>query len=458
MNMNMGSGTGDIEMDGEGHDGDNHQRVVRRSHSIATDGITANHHIDNSNSIMEGSPEVMRDDDTLEVATNVSLSTDHTSILNPVTSDVAIRADASPQLFPSDECKFDPTAAGTSKSRSRLPSTDHDERGSGSGSEQPTMIEGNSKSSEFDPEAASASKSRESSRKILESSMSPAQRLGLLGSQQHGLYLLLHSDDIHSSLDMTNALRTLFLSHPQHSVRSLDSISSKFANLFHTQDIGDLIVWGTQELMDELGPVLSICWKDGDPTACTRFGALIIEKAKILSRFGMVVSIKTRGELCKEIRCSAVQEFLNLMSGSCDALCRLVSVGLGAEETDSDVDSEDRESDGDMRMKGGVNSASSRVVINAITNANTMINGGSRSLFTMLRSDLKLPRRLASSWHDLLLTLLAVPNFKAALANAYVDTYNVVTAEYAHGIGIFEKSSYTLSVQFLVSFCIFEFT
>jgi hypothetical protein len=48
-----------------------------------------------------------------------------------------------------------------------------------------------------------------------------------------------------------------------------------------------------------------------------------------------------------------------------------------------------------------------------------------------------------------LLTLLAVPNFKAALANAYVDTYSAVTSEYAQGIGIFDKSSYTLSVQFL---------
>jgi hypothetical protein len=127
--------------------------------------------------------------------------------------------------------------------------------------------------------------------------MTPAQQLGLLGAQDEGLFLLLHADDVHKSIVVTKALRILYLSHPRHSERSLDSISAK--------------------------------------------------------------------------------------------------IGV------------------------------------------------------MLQSDLKLPRRIAKSWHDLLLTLLAVPNFKAALANASVDTYNHITGEYANGIGIFEKSSYTRSVQFL---------
>ena len=327
------------------------------------------------------------------------------------------------------ECKFDPAAASTSKSRTTLNTSQSSSSTSGQNEES------------FNPEAASTSKSQSSPKKRpITANMTPAHHLGLLGSQQEGLFLLLHADDVHKPLEVTTALRTLYYSYPFHTERNLDSISSKIAHLFQ-QDIGDLIVWGTQELMDELGPVLSSCWKDGDATACTRFGALILEKAKILTTFGMVVSIKTRGELCREIRCAAVLEFMNLMSGSCDPLCRLVSVGLGAKEKEEEDDG-----DGDARMKDD------QVGVEVVKDAVSESEDGSSSsghLITMLQSDLKLPRKIAKSWHDLLLILLAVPNFKATLANAYVDTYGLVTAEYAHGIGIFEKSSYTLSVQFL---------
>jgi hypothetical protein len=188
--------------------------------------------------------------------------------------------------------------------------------------------------------------------------------------------------------------------------------------------------------MNELGSVLSLCWRDNDAVACTRFGALILEKAKILTDCGMVVSIKTRHELCSEVRCSAVLDFLNLMSGSCDPLCRLVSLGLGAEDSNDeakvDHDEDKQVQAASSELKDLDNRAQS-----------------SQTLRYMLLNDLRLPRKVAKSWHDLLLTLLAVPNFKAALANAYVDTYTSVTSEYAHGIGVFEKSAYTLSVQFL---------
>lgn len=45
------------------------------------------------------------------------------------------------------------------------------------------------------------------------------------------------------------------------------------------------------------------------------------------------------------------------------------------------------------------------------------------ALVPMLRNDLKLPYQFIMAWHSLLLTLLAVPNFKAAMANTYCDTY-----------------------------------
>jgi hypothetical protein len=266
--------------------------------------------------------------------------------------------------------------------------------------------------------------------------MTPAQRLGHLGCQQDGLFLVLHADDVHKPLEVSDALRKLYNSHPLRNHGSLDSICNKIVNIFQ-QDIGDIILWGTYELMNELGPVLSLCWKDNDEIACTRFGALMIEKAKLLTDCGMVVSIKTRHELCSEVRCAAILEFLNLMSGSCDPLCQLVSVGLGAKDT---AENDERNEEGDKEKSNSV-SLKENYTDRRATSTHT--------LRLMLLNDLRLPRKIAKSWHDLLLTLLAVPNFKAALANAYVDTYASVTSEYARGIGIFEKSAYTLSVQFL---------
>jgi hypothetical protein len=362
-----------------------------------------------------------------------------------------------------DECKFDAAAASTSKSR--LSSSGHSfgsvemahkeevekdnamdintfigyVNGNDNDNHDGKHASASALAQEFDPEAASTSKSQSRAKQYaIPEHMTPAHHLGLLGSQQQGLFLLLHADDVHTLLDITTALRSLYYSYPNHhSERILDSTSHKIAHLFQPQlDIGDLIVWGTQELMDELGPVLSSCWKDGDATACTRFGALMLEKAKILTEVGMVVSIKTREELCREIRCSAVLYFLNLMADCCDPFCRLVSVGLGAKANDEECGKED---DGDTKME--------KMKISANIDEHNVSSGS--TLVSMLQNDLKLPRKISKSWHELLLTLLAVPNFKAALANAYVDTYSAVTREYAQGIGIFDKSSYTLSVQFL---------
>ena len=94
------------------------------------------------------------------------------------------------------------------------------------------------------------------------------------------------------------------------------------------------------------------------------------------------------------------------MADSCDALCDEVSSGLSSGETSS-------------------------------------------SLAAIIRSDLKLTYKFTKSWHALLLTLLAQPEFKAALAIAYCNTYRAVFKEYARGIGAVERSSFTLSVQFL---------
>ena len=48
---------------------------------------------------------------------------------------------------------------------------------------------------------------------------------------------------------------------------------------------------------------------------------------------------------------------------------------------------------------------------------------GRECLKTLLQNDLKLPFRFVEAWHSVLLTLLAVLNFKAAIANAYCNAY-----------------------------------
>ena len=48
---------------------------------------------------------------------------------------------------------------------------------------------------------------------------------------------------------------------------------------------------------------------------------------------------------------------------------------------------------------------------------------GGECLKTLLRNHLRLPFRFVEAWHLVLLTLFAVPNFKASIANAYCDTY-----------------------------------
>ncbi len=371
-----------------------------------------------------------------------------------------------------EEFKFDPKAASTSKSRNNSSPTT-----SLSPSSYKTAFstydddpynfnvvtkkdESNDENDEiFNPEAASESKSRSFIEKkrphlytntkhqqpSISTHLSPAHQLGLLGLQQNGLYLILHRDYVHDHKDFTFALRRLFqsfssgaysssspMSH-NYNYESYDSLTSTTLNqvlnliplLFYRKDvIGEMIVWGTFELMEELGPVLSQCYKDGDSIACARFGALMLEKAKMLREEGMVVSIKTRDELCQEVRALAVVEFLKMLSDSCDPFCNIVTLAFGGF-----LDENRMEIDGARGNKG--------------------VSGDPKCLRSMLCNDLKLPRMIAKTWHDLLLKLLAVPSFKAALSNAYVDTYSSVAAEFARGVGSMERSPYSLSVQFL---------
>jgi hypothetical protein len=370
-----------------------------------------------------------------------------------------------------EEFKFDPNAASTSKSRNNnnntsSPSTPDSFKSafsshipdSGKGRDQydDTATDTQQDYESFNPEEASKSKSHNKhqcspQQTPISPRFSPAHQLGLLGLQQDGLYLILHADDVTEEIVIGSALKMLYQSFspfaPPSALMSqiyyngkhkppninMEMVSSMIPKLFYNKDsdIGDIIVWGTFELMEELGPVMSQCWKDGDANACSRFGALMLDKADILRKNGLVVSIKTRAELSTEIRALAVLEFLKMLSDCCDPLCNLVSLSLGGYNSEEALLSKPSSSKANkVHDKGD-------------------FRGDPKHLKSMLNSDLKLPRLISQAWHDLLLKLLAVPIFKAALSNAYVDTYSHVASEYAKGVGVLNQCHQTLSVQFL---------
>ena len=144
-------------------------------------------------------------------------------------------------------------------------------------------------------------------------------------------------------------------------------------------------------------------WLDGDKVASTRIGAIALERASRLTKHGLFCSIVTYEELMVEQRAVHVLQWLSVLARSCDPLCR-------------------------------------RLAESILPN---------RHLVPLLRSDFKVSARVTKRWYSFLLTLLAVPTFKSHLAAAYCDTYQYVTAKYARGMGVLERSGYTLSVQFL---------
>jgi len=137
---------------------------------------------------------------------------------------------------------------------------------------------------------------------------------------------------------------------------------------------------------------------DGDPFSSARIGAAMLDRARILTSRGLVCTIKKLEEMRDEQRAAAALRMVGWVAGSCDPLCDKVAAGIADERGGS--------GGGDL----GVGSSGSA-------------GSGAGVLGPLLRNDLKLPSRLVDAWHSLLLTLLAVPGFKAAMANAYCDTY-----------------------------------
>lgn len=249
----------------------------------------------------------------------------------------------------------------------------------------------------FNPSAASSSNSRSPVREASSRHDEMALTLGRTGTAGRGLYVVLFADDIHSNSQLLDALREFFGSSNLYT----DTLLSKLIRAL--RQYGHLVVWGTMEMVAECGATQVHLWLDGDQVASTRIGAVALDRANRLSRHGLFCSILTRDELVIEQRAVYVLQWLSVVARSCDPLCQTVAECI-------------------------------------LPN---------RHLVPLLRADFKMNARVTKAWYSLLLTLLAVPTFKSHLAAAYCDTYRNVTAKYARGMGVLERSGYTLSVQFL---------
>jgi hypothetical protein len=246
----------------------------------------------------------------------------------------------------------------------------------------------------FSPTAAGKSRRQEPK----ELPFTKAEKLGMLARQGGGLYLVLKSDDIHSDRQLVEAIGELFGTSAMYTESTLTKVVQAL------KQFGQLVVWGTTELLAELSTTQIRLWLDGDRVASAVLGSAMLRRARILTRsHGLFCSILTRRELQVEQRAVNVLQWLTGLARSCDPLCQKVAESISPD----------------------------------------------RHLAPLLRADFKLSSRVTKYWHSLLLTLLAVPTFKSHLAVAYCDTYQSVTAEYARGMGVLERSGYALSVQFL---------
>ena len=228
------------------------------------------------------------------------------------------------------EVQFDPAAASTSKKWA-------DKKPSASLSEDAS----NASLPQFDPEAAGSRATKKA--KEAPPEQSPARALGDLGREEQGLFLILHADDIHTGAQPTDAIEALRELYSRsgggrqdavgaaeassdldtvsfgapHVFRSpamamepnfprprlaprlgrdanhflfrapqVDAILNKIIKL--TKKHGNVVVYGTQEIVAETGDVIARCWLHGDPEASARIGAAMLNRAKMLTDKGLV--------------------------------------------------------------------------------------------------------------------------------------------------------------------------
>ena len=248
----------------------------------------------------------------------------------------------------------------------------------------------------FSPQAASSAAVYRAS-KMARLQEERAKDLGLTGCAGHGWYIVLHADDIRSSTSVADAIRE-FLGTSNYYT---DSLLTRLIRAL--RQYGQLVIWGNLETLCHMGATQFHLWMDHDEVASSKIGALMVEKCSYLLKHGLYCGMLTRDELLLEQRAVALLQWLSDVARSCEPLCQAVAECI-------------------------------------LPN---------RHLVPLLRADFKMSARVTKAWYSLLLTLLAVPTFKSHLAAAYCDTYRYVTSKYARGLGVMERSGYTLSVQFL---------
>jgi len=321
------------------------QRIARRGHSLERRNTVADVESTTTAAVSNPlPPSPDDDDDDMSTSTPVPEAEGNNNVVMMMTRS---RSNAAPTGHPRTpvlhELTFDPSLASTSTKQ-------HPKR-----SESSMSID-----DVFDPEAAS-SPTRNRAKKKVRSSPSlssshlevktPARTLGDLGREEHGLFLVLHSDDIHmrnnniigyrsehaelirglkelystpgggggggnavisaaaatreTSLGLdttmgrtairpgiTNNLPIRDLQRERHRLLTptfraphAEAILEKVVKIVKQQ--GDLIVWGTQEILAECGDVTARCWLDGDSNASASIGAAMLNRAKILTDHGL---------------------------------------------------------------------------------------------------------------------------------------------------------------------------
>lgn len=239
--------------------------------------------------------------------------------------------------------------------------------------------------------------SLESSRRT-KMELSEAETLfGPLGREGHGLYIILQADDVHGSTEFGDGLRSFFGSSTYLDDTTVRKLVQSLGAM------GQLVIWGTMEMVTELGTEQVQAWLSGDTTATSEVASLLIKRMAVLKRRGFNCRIMTLKEIQQEQQAVAIIQWLSALAFSCDPLCQTVADYIHPE----------------------------------------------KHLEPLLKADFLLSSRFTKGWYSLLLTLLAVPAFKSKLGAAYCETYAKLTADCATGMGVLERSAYTLSVQFL---------
>lgn len=217
--------------------------------------------------------------------------------------------------------------------------------------------------------------------------MEQAYQLGLLGSKQGGLYVVLKHDD-----SLTE-----------------NQLYDVHVNWAQFQQQGQWTLLTPSLIRDKLGDFSYDLWQDGDRVTCTKVGSFVLDKCKTYHSFQpdktkhYSITIVTGTEFQREEMAYKILRSLLLLARSCDPLCQVMVSSILSE----------------------------------------------RHLVPLLEAEFTMNAILMKTFYSLSLTLLAIPAFKSKLSTAYSTSYETLAAKYVNGMGAHDRSAFCLSVQFL---------